>query len=472
MTSCVMLVAVLLAAPPPGKHAMGLIPPTDAQYKRMTTSGLDFKSFVKGIKALPPPKVDLSDRMAKPDEHGQGGVGSCVSWAMGYDLKSYQEAVEHGWKPEGDNRRFSPSYIYNQRPKRPSSGMDFADALAILARSGCVTWDKLPYEESESGAAPGPELIAQGVPYQVADFMVIDPCTVGNLQLMLANNLPIIVGMNCDSAFHRLRGDVVLDQYDREEVHRLHEGGEGTGHAICIVGYDDTRDAFRIQNSWGTDWGDRGCAWIKQKLFERNPDQPRAEQFCSIAFVVFDAPTVQTRTRVQASGDQNGQKAYTWEVAFDAPSETLGEIRSVLYRLRDPFQPPQVERKDPRTAFMLASTDVQPSTSTEPVTIEVELTMRDGTPFARTVVVPCGATAGVGRATPRGETVVLPDLRGAAGRGSPEADAAGPEAAPPAPRRRRGPGRRGPRPDRPAIPRAPPGRRQGLDRDPVYHGAP
>ena len=30
---------------------------------------------------------------------------------------------------------------------------------------------------------------------------------------------------------------------------------------MVIVGYDDAKSAYRIQNSWGTDWGDQGYSW-------------------------------------------------------------------------------------------------------------------------------------------------------------------------------------------------------------------
>lgn len=35
-----------------------------------------------------------------------------------------------------------------------------------------------------------------------------------------------------------------------------------TDHVIQIVGWDDTKGAWRIKNSWGTDWGEGGFAWI------------------------------------------------------------------------------------------------------------------------------------------------------------------------------------------------------------------
>lgn len=51
-------------------------------------------------------------------------------------------------------------------------------------------------------------------------------------------------------------------------------GSLAGGHAYVAIGFSRTRDAFRILNSWGKDWGQNGRAWLKRsdaaKLIDMN----------------------------------------------------------------------------------------------------------------------------------------------------------------------------------------------------------
>jgi cathepsin L len=31
---------------------------------------------------------------------------------------------------------------------------------------------------------------------------------------------------------------------------------------VVIVGWDDNRKAWKIKNSWGTSWGEKGYGWV------------------------------------------------------------------------------------------------------------------------------------------------------------------------------------------------------------------
>lgn len=41
------------------------------------------------------------------------------------------------------------------------------------------------------------------------------------------------------------------------------DGALAGGHAILVLGYSETRKAFRLLNSWGRSWGEDGRAWLK-----------------------------------------------------------------------------------------------------------------------------------------------------------------------------------------------------------------
>jgi C1A family cysteine protease len=34
------------------------------------------------------------------------------------------------------------------------------------------------------------------------------------------------------------------------------------GHAVTLVGYDDTKGTFKVRNSWSAKWGDKGYCYF------------------------------------------------------------------------------------------------------------------------------------------------------------------------------------------------------------------
>lgn len=88
-------------------------------------------------------------------------------------------------------------------------------------------------------------------------FTIVASYRVSELSLLalksqLAGGDPLLMGIDVYPSFDNAQGVATIT---------------GTGdvrgyHAIVLVGYDDAKHAFRIQNSWGPDWGDQGRAWI------------------------------------------------------------------------------------------------------------------------------------------------------------------------------------------------------------------
>jgi C1A family cysteine protease len=41
------------------------------------------------------------------------------------------------------------------------------------------------------------------------------------------------------------------------------------GHAICIVGYDDTKKRWKFKNSWGTGWSAKGYGFLPYEYMKK-----------------------------------------------------------------------------------------------------------------------------------------------------------------------------------------------------------
>ncbi|HML84276.1 MAG TPA: C1 family peptidase, partial [Bacteroidales bacterium] len=83
---------------------------------------------------------------------------------------------------------------------------------------------------------------------------------------------PIVIGAQLGDRFMRWNSDAILD-YDTY----LNPGMQHAYHALILAGYDDSRQAFKIINSWGETWGSNGTIWVDYTFF--------LNSFCYAAFV-------------------------------------------------------------------------------------------------------------------------------------------------------------------------------------------
>ena len=98
-----------------------------------------------------PPSIDLSAHF--PAVGDQGSQNSCVGWAVGYALKSFQERIEEGWE-FGLTTVFSPAWIYNQINEGGNQGSQIYDALDLIVNKGAATWWTMPYDPADYLSQP------------------------------------------------------------------------------------------------------------------------------------------------------------------------------------------------------------------------------------------------------------------------------------------------------------------------------
>ena len=97
--------------------------------------------------------------------------------------------------------------------------------------------------------------------YRIYGFETVDLHNVSLIKRALSAKKPVVFAITIDDGFKHL---------DSPFIWKAHTGATGEGHAMVIVGYDDSKSSFRILNSWSTAWADGGEAWIDYNFFTSN----------------------------------------------------------------------------------------------------------------------------------------------------------------------------------------------------------
>lgn len=219
-------------------------------------------------RAFLPELVDFSSRM--PPVGNQGRLGSCTSWAVGYAARSYYSGLERQRKLSNADMP-SPAFLHGliRRPDDKSEcggGASILFAMMTLQQTGAASLRDMPYSDRKCNK-PSQSLIDRvasagqfriepaGDSHFRSMLMVRERSDLDAFKRELANGHPIVIGVQVDRAFHRLRGRKVWSGI----------GDPDTGHAITLVGYNERGQYFKFINSWGTGWGDRGYGRISYR---------------------------------------------------------------------------------------------------------------------------------------------------------------------------------------------------------------
>ena len=239
---------------PPSEQGLGL--------KRMDVQAYQSAHIIRADPVSLPSSVDLS--VDAPVPGNQGLQGSCVGWAVAYALKTYHERIERGWPLTNDRHLMSPAYVYNQI-KVPGGGAYFVDAFILLVDEGVSSWEEMPYDAFDDRSRPSARARAEAANYKIADWGTVLRNTHGafvqEVKRHLAAGTPLVAGIPVHPDFDNLS--------ESNPVYDDDSGSYRGAHAVVIVGYEDRRSAFKVTNSWGTDWGIGGYGWIDYDASER-----------------------------------------------------------------------------------------------------------------------------------------------------------------------------------------------------------
>ncbi len=217
--------------------------------------------------------LPMSVSLAKyaPRRMQQGRQGSCVGWASAYGARTILQAQATGQNP--NDLAFSPAYLYNQIALEGCQGAYMQDAMQTMLQNGALPFRQFPYDERTCASEPRSNDIQAGRQFRIRGFNRLTygerdyrPDIMG-IKQHLAQGAPVVIGMMVGGSFmSRMVGQKVWYPGSADYAMQGY-----SGHAMCVVGYDDNLEggAFQIMNSWGEDWGDRGMAWVRYRDFER-----------------------------------------------------------------------------------------------------------------------------------------------------------------------------------------------------------
>lgn len=131
-------------------------------------------------------------------------------------------------------------------------------AITYLVSNGTVT--EASDADSDSAGTPNPnEFKPYGGTYWGFCHGAHGQATVGEIKTALCAHGPVATWIDAGGTFGTYTGGV----YDDTSTDSVE------GHFVAIIGWDDSKQAWLIKNSWGTTWGDtcgygseKGYAWV------------------------------------------------------------------------------------------------------------------------------------------------------------------------------------------------------------------
>lgn len=216
-----------------------------------------------------------------PTPGDQGQFGTCVAFATAYHLRSIlftkaqnESGVAKSAVINPNTTVFSPSFVYeqikNESDKNCQEGTNPVDAFELMLNIGTATITTQPYA---CGMPIKREAIKESEAFKISDYQILysvdetdRDIKINATKKAISEGYPCMLGFIVAKSFYKINGDVWRQQ-DTDDG----PSGKHGRHAMCVVSYDDNKygGAFRVLNSWGTSWADKGYVWIPYSDFAK-----------------------------------------------------------------------------------------------------------------------------------------------------------------------------------------------------------
>jgi len=229
--------------------------------------------------------VDLRDKC--PDVYDQAKLGSCTANSLAFcyhfdellDKKETNRLIVNNNVSEDvencdttkitvqlsskETNIFVPSRLfiyYNERDLEGNvskdAGAEIHDGIQVMNTIGVCPETDWPYDILKFAVKPDEKCYTEAQNHKSIDYNALDQ-NLDQLKACLISGFPVAFGF------------VVYQSFESDYVKQtgqvpMPEKGEKVlgGHAVALVGYDDSKKVFIVRNSWGSNWGDRGYFYM------------------------------------------------------------------------------------------------------------------------------------------------------------------------------------------------------------------
>ncbi|WP_239657036.1 C1 family peptidase [Mycobacterium riyadhense] len=219
---------------------------------------------------------------------GRQTMPNCFVWGSVYGLATFYAARKSGVPPTSPARQAGPDYAYiryeiaNKMKEENCQGGQITRCLNWLRSNGgtpslaaAPNHGRRPSKPScgVNWSVYGSQTIPPEPSFLIPEYKatkITGPDGLTNLRTVIASGMPIDFGTSLYTDFMHYRGRP--SPYVGNKQFVKNKGGKQAGHVMLIVAYDDdytkSSGAVRIQNSWGTRWGEKGFAWMAYDTLE------------------------------------------------------------------------------------------------------------------------------------------------------------------------------------------------------------
>ncbi len=236
-----------------------------------------------------PSAVDNSTSKYFPAVGNQLGIGSCGCWADVYYAYTYARSRAKDVSATGDNV-MSPAFVYNQIKCTGKGGTYLSDVLGMLKMEGAPAFSRADFEtySNENGCKtwfPSESLWNEAASNRITSYTYLDqPGTITSCDDPDLNEIKgylkdgNILTYSCDIYGWNYKTLSAASGTTHAGEYIAVSGQYGDSwHRMTLVGYDDNvcfdingdgtiqpaeRGAFKIANSWGTSYKNRGFCWV------------------------------------------------------------------------------------------------------------------------------------------------------------------------------------------------------------------